>query len=474
MSSTRHAAEDEPLSQERYLSSPAFAELYGLNGAAVATRAAIEADPLKRELIWFLQAASRQPGLKAVAKNLATRFPDRMRSAHRVQRIVDRDPVTNEIRTREVKLPVWEKPLEHFLADFCINPNFEVPHTFSDFLGALFEYKRSFEAEARQRFIFTANARLIWESLAHTIKTRKMVLLEGLEGRGKTEAAKAFCLAHQGQARFISLKGITTKTTAFREIAKAIGVASGPTRKAVEMQGRIEEVLQRSQLMLVIDEAHWLFDQNKRITCSPELVDWVTTLSNHGIAISLVATPQFLACMERTAIQVGWNWRQFRRRARFERLEAETSAADLKTVAETLLPGVKHAGIELALGYVKLSGKDLSALGDLVREAGLIAGGKQIRYADLEAAMSDLIASDIGFKEAEKRIAAVLGRKARPRQAAPATLEETPESKSQLATAATSSPRRSCAVTPPKANVLATPLTNSSRLGTLTSSPGDS
>jgi len=104
-----------------------------------------------------------------------------------------------------------------------------------------------------------------------------MVVLDGLEGRGKSEAVKAWCAWHLGTARFASLNGIASTRSAFREVSKALGTTSSYTRKAPEIQARIEDVLERSRLMLVVDEAHFLFNQSRRMYSRPELVDWIDT-----------------------------------------------------------------------------------------------------------------------------------------------------------------------------------------------------
>ena len=79
MSRTRHAAEDAPLSQERYMSSPEYADLRGLSGSAVAAKVAILADPRARSLLLFLDALSRRPGgLKKVAADFLAAFPERI------------------------------------------------------------------------------------------------------------------------------------------------------------------------------------------------------------------------------------------------------------------------------------------------------------------------------------------------------------------------------------------------------------
>ena len=73
------AQDNSPLSQERYMSSPEYAELRGVSGTAVAPRAAILDDPAMRRLLWFLQAKSLEPGgLKQVARKILEQNPDRI------------------------------------------------------------------------------------------------------------------------------------------------------------------------------------------------------------------------------------------------------------------------------------------------------------------------------------------------------------------------------------------------------------
>ena len=54
-----------------------------------------------------------------------------------------------------------------------------------------------------------------------------MVVLDGIGRARKNRSGESLVSSfHLGTARFVSLKGITSKTTAFREIAKALGIAS--------------------------------------------------------------------------------------------------------------------------------------------------------------------------------------------------------------------------------------------------------
>ncbi|MDE3068607.1 MAG: AAA family ATPase [Verrucomicrobiota bacterium] len=199
----------------------------------------------------------------------------------------------------------------------------------------------------------TAIGRKIWETLDYALATRSMVLVDGLEGRGKTEAVKAWCELHLGTARFVSLKGITSKTTAFREIAKALGIASSYTRKATEMQLRIEDVLKQSKLLLLLDEAHFLFNQSRRMYSRPELIDWLdTSIVNRGLGSALVTTPRFIVCMTRAADQVEWNYRQFRRRvARWVKLPPQNTEEDIRAIARSVFKNAPDAAIQEIVGY---------------------------------------------------------------------------------------------------------------------------
>ncbi len=77
MSSTRTASNDSALRQERYASSPKFER--GLMATRVAALCETIDAKEDRELIWFIQYLSHQDGgLPAVARDLLTRYPERI------------------------------------------------------------------------------------------------------------------------------------------------------------------------------------------------------------------------------------------------------------------------------------------------------------------------------------------------------------------------------------------------------------
>ena len=278
---------------------------------------------------------------------------------------------------------------------------------FKDVVGALIEYQRRQADEIRKNFVLTAIGKKVWETLDFALKTGHMVVVEGWEGRGKTEAAVAWVRIHQGQAIFVSLKGVTNKTTFFRAIAKALGIASSYHRKSAEMQAHVEDVLVRSKLMLVIDEFHFAFPFGPRISSRPEIIDWIdTALCNQGVAVGCVTTPQIITCVRRAEAQAGWNWRQFRRRvARWAVLPEWTAKSDLEAIAQKQMPGLSRAGIKLAVGYAQVSlqgvpSRDVSGLGDVATEARLLAenaGRDVVTFDDVKRATDDLLSSDTAF-----------------------------------------------------------------------------
>lgn len=440
---TRHKTEPGPLSQQRYMSSPEFAELHGISGVATSARAAILLHAAKKNLVWFIQGLSLvEGGLKRVARELVAMFPKRLANDGQKIALRQRRGVSNygfdEDGDPAPYSSAATQNLEEFLIDLCINPriHFSLPWEevdmsdiesdsaieqnpalsktdfrdakldyFQDIIGALFEYKKRYEAKARENFQLTTIARKIWETLDFALASRGMVLLDGLEGRGKTEAVKAWAELHLGEARFVSLKGITSKTTAFREIAKALGIASSYTRTATEMQARIEDVLKRSKLLLVLDEAHFLFNQSRRMYSRPELIDWIdTAICNCGVGCALVTTPQFIVCMTRAADQVEWNYRQFRRRVkRWIKLPAANTEDDIKAVARNVFKKAPAAALDKIVGYALLSKRDLSAVGDVAIEVRAMLGTHDLNNATLkhiQSAIYDfLMPSDKTFLE---------------------------------------------------------------------------
>ncbi len=313
MSSTRHAPEGAAISYEKYMSSPEYAELRGIPGTTVAAKAQLYTNARKRSLLFFLQSLSlKDGGLQRVSRRLLERFPDHS-----------------------------EAELAHFLVEFCINPKLVVQFSdeesppnqpssvpfYTEIADALRELQTRYEAKIKSDFVLTTIGKEVFETLDHALAIGKMVVIEGESGSGKTTAAEAWCRQRQGHARFVSLSGITHKTGFFRQLATAIGLAASK-RKGSDIQVKVEEFFHKTRLMLVIDEAHYLFPRLQQRESSPALVDWVNTaLVNHNVPVALICTDQFAKLKARVEKQTGWTSEQLEHRVkRYKRLSSRPTS----------------------------------------------------------------------------------------------------------------------------------------------------
>ena len=435
MSSTRHAPDNSPLNQERYMSSPEYAELRGVNGIAATAKAALITSAKKRSLIFFLQALSLEAGglRTTVAEKIYDMFPERVGTPSmirakvragetitdaQVEEILDETergslqnlnfdetsherPERLEQRKRDVAqasheasyyLKRLQRPekLAAFLVDLCINPRlllsdpnegsksdgatrdaeikrFVEQHSdlhkyhfkaadfddFHDICSALFEFQIRCSKVAAESVAKTVVTRKVHQTLDACLASRRMVLIEGESDAGKSTSGEAWCAMHKGEARFVRLQGITNKTVFFRALSKSLGIASSYSRTSTEMEARVADMLQRSGLMLVLDESQYTFVQGERIRSRPELVDWIqTALLNHGVPVALIASPLFSKRLHQAERHTIWNSDQWRRRIyRHVVLPVIPTRDDIELVVKHHLPGVDAASLKYLAGY---------------------------------------------------------------------------------------------------------------------------
>lgn len=466
--STRRVGAGERHRQNGWASAPEFDALRGLNGTAVALKAALQDAPEKRELLYFLQALSlREGGLKRIARELVAMFPERIgtptmlaigcKPGKRLTKEQDRairaelpwvaedDDFLDIILDR----PVHEKSLsaptedsaaifcgecrEHaeqmdrFIEELCCDPKMEMASKsdsrwnyrervetapdaqdslvgtarqfrcaelpyFHDALGALYEYQRRHTAQARDEYVETSITRIVCEAMDYVRDTGRSALIEGNSGFGKTSGLKAWCEINLGRARYVQLTGITPRTAFFRRLAKALGVANGGGMSSGKIQSRVEDFLQRTKLILVIDEGQYLWPQGKRIESHPELVNWLNTACyNEGVPFAISATKQFTLRRQAVEDSTDWSSEQSRRRTRkvFPLPDAPTED-DLKAVARKLLGELGENAVDLVVGYALTSRGYFQTITDAIEDAQLIAkraGRERMSTKDLRAAI---------------------------------------------------------------------------------------
>ncbi len=224
--------------QERFMSSREYVERRGILGNAVAAKAKLYRSAAHRSLLFFLQGLSMDDGgLRTVANELFEMFPDNVSkryadivglNADERMRLfqLEHDSTLTDRQRRETK-GRW---LAEFLGRLCIDPSIDVEEIssnklspdapyFRDPIGAIAEYRKRHSASLLVRTAVTSIGSEIHKWLDRALSTRRITVIEGPSGSGKTHAAELWCRRHLGEARFVTLSGITHRTGLFQKIS---------------------------------------------------------------------------------------------------------------------------------------------------------------------------------------------------------------------------------------------------------------
>ena len=467
MSNTRRASEGGAFRQERFASSQEYER--GLMANMVAKKSAHLTRVEDRELIWSVQFLSHQPGgLKKLAADLMAGFPERfatdsMRkfgmkagqiySGEQVRIVRDeieerqfllKDEIAgwmgitsadcipldydDEKRAR-LQMEASRHPsnypasefvkccldaaatgLEKHLSLLCLDPALPVadgsPWYFPTLVSTLREFMAAqVETHSRQTVV-TSLGEQVHEALDYTAETGSMTLIEGPARFGKSHSAVDWCERHPGRARYVQLESSRDEMSFFRAIAKALGVSINLNSKAQELRQRIEDTLQGGDLVLVIDEAHYLWPNLIDSRTLPARINWIlTALVNKGVPVALVTTPQFLRNQKEFETRTRWTSEQLTGRiGHYEALPTALTPEDLHKVAVAMVPDASAQTIEALVVYAQASTKYLAGIRHAVARAGFIArkaGREKIQFSDVKCALKQaVIPSDTAFANA--------------------------------------------------------------------------
>jgi hypothetical protein len=182
----------------------------------------------------------------------------------------------------------------------------------------------------------------------------------------------------------------------FRAIAKALGVSCGRSWKAVQLRQRIEDTLETGDLIIVMDEAHYLWPVSDCRHALPGRINWVmTALVNQGVPVALVTTPQFIATQKAVEKRTHWTSEQFIGRiGHYLPLPKSLGEEDLAKVAKTLLPAGDAKSIEILVRYAQSSAKYLAGIETAVRRARYLAkkeNRERVERADIKRAIQEAV-----------------------------------------------------------------------------------
>ena len=311
-----------------------------------------------------------------------------------------------------------KEELPRLIAEVCIRPRLEVlppgfpgasrrrPGTeicevpYLRNLGwTLSVYRQRYVERAKRRFAETSISKALHPELEYALETRRMVLIEGDSGVGKTESAKAWCDQHRHVSRYLTLSGIGNRTTLAKAVAQALGLPKSSGLSATKILPRIEDFLRRSAVMLVIDEAHYALPQNNRPNRPPELINWLmTACCNHGVPVALIATSEWRRRLVNTEKHTRWNAEQLSRRiVRFKALPPKPTEEDLFAVARSVAPEATQTALLGLVAYALRCDGSLTRLVDVIADARRLAeaaGRTEILKGDVVAASDFRSASD--------------------------------------------------------------------------------
>lgn len=263
----------------------------------------------------------------------------------------------------------------------------------------LCEWRQAEVDSTKGRIVETEVSRQIYEELDFAFDSRGFVLLEGREGIGKTEAVRSWCDRKPGKVLYIRLESNTDETAFYRTISRRVGTSSSLLRKAAEIRARIEDALQRNHIMLVLDEAHFLWPMSERSERSaPRRVDWLrTSLIDFGVPVALISTPQFFDRQCDRFRKHGWNANQIQRRlARTVRLPDALSPDDALAVTRKYFPTVPTNTAKRIAGVSLLSRGYLTSISHLRKRADFLVSRRAgvAETALIDEALNELAAQE--------------------------------------------------------------------------------
>lgn len=431
MSSTRRSATGE-FHAERFCSAPEF-ESDVINGLPAAKRIALVKEKKVRDVLWFIQWRSLSAGgLRKLCDELAEQFQERIGSAtirtlsRSKSEFLNREQLrqaraecgfdrflewdSDEQTQRTIDVPLNERRIDFYrqhasdqLADlpqllkrFCVDPRADIAEGvwfFKDLLGSLCTIRERQAAAAHSRLAATAVTLRINDTLDFWAARRRMILIEGVAGIGRTASARAWIAAQSGLVRFVEVPSSSDDRSFFAAIARELGVARGTSMKAQEIKVRIEEMLLASDLLLAFDESQYLWGQNYRPRKTPDRLLWIKTMFDAGTPIALIAHNDFSKWQALFVKQTLWTDEQFERRLnRRIALPTEHSREDMLKIARAHFPEGDSRCWRLLAGYaLGTEKKQASGIVEALESAHYRAeqaGRQQVTFADIEAALT--------------------------------------------------------------------------------------
>jgi hypothetical protein len=311
----------------------------------------------------------------------------------------------------EVATAAAEANLASYLASICKEvrhgekysaietgePLTQAPWYFADILPTLFAAMDSHAQRARQNIAMTEVALKVFDSLEYAWSERALVQITGDARFGKTEAVKTWCLMHPGRARLVSTPCTNYEADLYRAIADALGIEHDYKTNPRKLRQLVEFTIKNSGLMLVFDEAHFLFPARLSPTTVPMRLNWLRTqVVDRSLPVALVSTPQdYNHAAAKFVKASGFNLAQWTGRIVHQTiLPGELEFDDLLAIAKLKCPDLDALFQELIAAKALQSENYIMAVEAIGKRARYIArrdGHAAIALEDVKLAIAEVI-----------------------------------------------------------------------------------
>ncbi len=279
-----------------------------------------------------------------------------VRQAEREQRAVAdeiRAKLTDEWLTQHVRKIASER-LPAFLFELCTSKGLAFPDHEVDWPGAaasrLCWYFQGLtealvlhiEAHARRTIAglaLTSITARILDEIESSRECKELLVVAGDSSWGKSETVEAAAKAWPGRCRLLTAPAGDGLNTLVECAAKALGMNFRPGASPSQLGRRIEDVVARCGLQILVDEGHFLVPQGLTRNTQPKRLNWFRqAVVDKHVACVLFVTPQDYKTWFDNFVRVtGWNALQWRSRAPMIRLPDPT-LEDIQIVVEFYLP----------------------------------------------------------------------------------------------------------------------------------------
>jgi hypothetical protein len=422
--------------------------------------------PRRREMIWFLQWRSWQPGgLETFAQEFLAEYGDRVGTrtmrefgnqwtTNQCLEIWNRTVSRNAVRTVKSDwagaefsrwheanfeaiedgksaaiqegltrfnrsyflqqcLRVAKTRLPQHLHSLCVprSWNFHLPE-FAELEDALLNWMDAHAEKAATALGRNQVTEMVFKRLHFSLSQKYPVSILGESRVGKTKSVTTWCAQRPGQARLVTLPETNRDWELFAAHAEALGIPYDDRTSARTLKRAVEFVLQHAGLFIVYDEAHHLLPQKYDRNTTPKRLNWVRCqVIDRGIGCAFFATRQtYNTSMEKFVQTTRFNFEQWLGRIAAPLiLPAELCPTEMLAAAKALFPEIKEAllNIIVARCIQKESGfRFLQSIASYARFLAQEAGRREVTLEDVDGALDEMLkdAADLALADPKRTL----------------------------------------------------------------------